>query len=392
MPCKAMAHSTKYIRGRGDGMSSHSTTPMISSILIFNVKNTYSACRSIFPSEEDEEDTEHYSIRVSLNEDGQLTTTNQFHDYFYRAPSLASMNFHDFCQCIKLEKKIHSPKNTIDSRAGVFARHALLPPHKLSGTHCLVEHWNESRGDGSKGLLPRVLGCSIPHPNAGDYYAFFMLSHFKPFSATNPLINANENFSKVFEHYPLSDQSKEIIGNWEALNESEDARDAECLKKKAAITAESTSLTKPLLSEDSNIPVLESDMTRTLSSQADFAVNQHMLILQQSNWLNTLNEMCQETQTSHPLPDVTQDLLKYWKNVVKQQESTLAHSRRNKGNPSDQSDSGNIEAPQTESGHNVSPKKISNQNSKNSSCPITETLVEDSCPSFVDMDPESVIN
>jgi hypothetical protein len=80
-----------------------------------------------------------------------------------------------------------------------------------------------------------------------------MLAHFKPFSATNPLIKEGETFTKVFRHYPLSCQSKEIINNWEALNESEDARDAERLKKKAALTAESTSLTKSILSNDLNV-------------------------------------------------------------------------------------------------------------------------------------------
>ena len=152
---------------------------------------------------------------------------NQFHDYHYRGLSLQSMNFFDFAQSVKLEKKISSPKNTMESRPDVLVHHELLEQHKLSNSHQLVQFWNEELGHKEVEYIPRVIGCSIPRPNAGLSYVIFALAHFKPFSASNPLVPDGESFETVFKNYRLTDSAQTTIRNWDATNESKDARDAE---------------------------------------------------------------------------------------------------------------------------------------------------------------------
>jgi len=110
--------------------------------------------------------------------------------------------------------------------------HELLEQHKLSGGHQLVQFWNEERGHKKVEYVPRVISCSIPHPNAGLPYVIFVLAHFKPFSALNPLVPDGESFETVIKKYQLTDAAQTTIRNWDATNESEDARDAERMKRK----------------------------------------------------------------------------------------------------------------------------------------------------------------
>ena len=223
--------AARYIRRQGDSMSSHSTKPMMSAILVSNVKSIYmssnsSAIESDIHNDNDnnDDDIEQISINLSLDDEGNLITTNQFHDYYYRGTSLTNMNFFDFCHSIKREKKADGPKNTPDTCSGVYRRHPLLQPHKLADSHHLVEYWNGETGDGSLEYPPRVIGCSIPCPNMGTTFAIFVLTHFKPFSITDPLLPKGETFDCLLKKYKFSDTARHVINNWDAINECEDAR------------------------------------------------------------------------------------------------------------------------------------------------------------------------
>ena len=56
------------------------------------------------------------------------------------------------------------------------------------------------------------------------------------------------------------------------------------MKKKAEITNESRTLTNPLFSQDSHIPLLDEDADQPLFNNVEFATNLQILLLQQSNW------------------------------------------------------------------------------------------------------------
>jgi hypothetical protein len=88
----------RYIWDKKDSMFSHLTKPMMSSLLLSYVKDLYLPKTAHLVTDDDSEDEEHepISLRISINCDGSLMTTNQFHDYYFRAPSLQSMNYFDF--------------------------------------------------------------------------------------------------------------------------------------------------------------------------------------------------------------------------------------------------------------------------------------------------------
>src|ERR1700683_3717838 len=143
------------------------------------------------------------------------------------------------------------PKNTTESCADVLVCHGLLEQHKLSGSHQLVQFWNEERGHKEVEYVPRVIGCSIPRPKSGLPYVIFVFAHFKSFSALHPLVPDGESFETVIKKYQLTDAARTTIRNWDATNESEDARDAEQMKKKAQMISESKALTNSLFLQDS---------------------------------------------------------------------------------------------------------------------------------------------
>jgi hypothetical protein len=230
-----------YLHGGKDGIPSHDTTPMLSIHLISHVTSQYSNIDA--DGDDSDDECEQTAVRISLTKDGELLESNQVHDYYYQAQSLANMNFYDFCRCVSLEK---IPSKPPADHSNTFQRHELLPPHFLAGTHQLKEHTNESRGHLSNELVPCVIGTSIPRLDSDSKYKLFALSHFKPFSRTNPLILNGQTLQLVFQNYKISKDSKQILKNWNAIHECEDACDAERLHKWAALTSESQALTKAL--------------------------------------------------------------------------------------------------------------------------------------------------
>jgi hypothetical protein len=178
----------------------------------------------------------------------------------------------------------------------------------LADSHQLVQYWNEELGHTDAEYVPRVVGCSIPRPNAGLAYTIFVLAHFKPFGALQPLIPNGETFKTIFKNYRLTSAAQTTVANWDATNESEDARDAECMKKKAKMTNESKALTTSLFLDDSNIPIIDGDTGNSFASSTNFTVNQHLLLLHQSNWFNP--PTAPQLQPSVHLPVVTDILLK----------------------------------------------------------------------------------
>jgi|SRR5882762_557823 len=99
--CQQQVHAQQaahYIRGRGDGMSSHLTKPMMSAFLLSHIKSMYLIQTSAESIDNESADEEHepLSLHIIINYKGNLMTTNQFHDYYYQGHTLQSMNFFDF--------------------------------------------------------------------------------------------------------------------------------------------------------------------------------------------------------------------------------------------------------------------------------------------------------
>lgn len=232
--------AARYIQGHDDSISSHQSVPMLSSLLLSYVKNTFIGTGGMksdmlsTPEDSDNNDDgiEQSQICVSTDKEGNLVDVNQIHHYLHCDDSPVHMNFYDFCRCIKLQTKARSKrtKNTHATRLGVLQRYALKPGHPLHATHELIKHTDALRHM-DRELVPLVIGMSIPLSNNKRAWALFALSHFKPFSCDIPLFNRDEDPEDVFNAYAFSDYSQSIMINWEAIHECEDEWDADRLRK-----------------------------------------------------------------------------------------------------------------------------------------------------------------
>ena len=148
-----------------------------------------------------------------------------------------------------------------------------MQQHKLSDSHQLVQFWNKEQGHKEEEFVPSVIGCSILRPNAGLSYMIFALAHFKPFGALCPLIPEGETFETIFKKYSLPTATQTTITNWDAINECEDAHDAERMRKAAQMMKESQALTNSLFLHDSSMPIIDDSINSSCFSKTDFAIS-----------------------------------------------------------------------------------------------------------------------
>jgi ATP-dependent exoDNAse (exonuclease V) alpha subunit len=324
--------AARYLRGHKDGIPSHDTIPMLSSLLLNFIQSLYPVSVDAGIDNDDEEDIEQTTMRIAIGSDGKLFESNQVHDYYYRDDSLKDMNFFHFAQCVSLEKKTSKqPVNDPESHMGVLHRHDLLVPHPLAETHHLIEHTNEERGEGQNEYIPRVIGSSIPRSNAGRIYKIFVLAHLKPFGVNNPLIPESKKVEDVFQTYQFSSKALTIMKNWDAIHECEDARDAERLRKRAALTTKSQAFSDAIKNGGAagceNVD-FDNHSVNTRKAKKDFEVSQAILLLQQSQWFKFVKSLSNHS-SPHQLPIVTDALLKRWKTSIKEQELIIKHARQN---------------------------------------------------------------
>lgn len=343
--------AARYIQGFDDSCCSHQTVPMMSSLLLAYVKEHYIHHDVLAPEEEDDDiEIEPVRLRISTDKDGHLVEANQIHHYIYRADALAAMNFYEFCRCVRIEtiNRSSKMKHTYETRTGVYRRHALKEGHPSYHSHQLIEHTNEERGDGFHELVPRVVGMSIPRSHDATAWAIFALAHFKPFSISCPLLGSEDTALDAYKAYDFCSCSCNVMANWEAIHECEDEWDADRLRKQVSLTAESKalSLSMGLASIDEDIEI---DMSHQPSHQPqeDFHIHQMVLLMQECRWLAHHIPKAQLTtadtigpvdppSTLSMLHDSIGTCLKHWKREVKNQETTIALTRRNALNPQSQ--------------------------------------------------------
>jgi len=327
--------AARYLRGKGDSISSHDTTAMMSGLLLDFLRNQY---QIEMHDEIDESNIEQTHLKIQTDNNGNLISKNQVMDYWYRADSLSQMNFHEFARCIALENKNKVRISNLDNaRLGTLTRHSLHADHPLAETHHLVEHTNEERGDCNTRLIPRVIGSSIPRKNTGRVWKLFALAHFKPFGPSDPFVMSGSCIDDTYDKFAFTEQSKYVMNNWEDTHECEDQRDAERLRKRAALTAESLAMTETINRSLCDLEMEDIDVLpgKKTSAEQDFAVLQEIRLLEQSHWLVSSmvrqppNEAPTMTKGVQDLPVPTKELLKNWMQTIKDQEHAITHNRRN---------------------------------------------------------------
>lgn len=354
-----------YVLGLGDSISSHSTVPMLSSVLIAYLKETI-RCASGTQSNSlpdandvsDDEDGEHDNepeqvhFRVETDKQGRIVESNQVHNYLYHSASLADMSFYDFCRCVRLQTKARSKKNKNmhESHLGVLHRHELMAEHPLSDSHKLVEHTNEAHGECNREFIPRVVGMSIPRRTHTTQWALFALAHFKLFSDTRPLLPDGRSASEIYESFTFLARAKMVMHHWEAVHECEDEHDADRLRRRAQLSAPKKMVVNAFTIDDDD-PDLVHVQSIGRSAQENFRVNQLILLLKQSRWLTSGDSRTSShilTSDFTPsneylfeplLTDCTARHLKQWNTEIRMQEAAIANTRHNALNPEDQVDS-----------------------------------------------------
>ena len=364
--------AARYLRGLNDSIPSHETVPMLSALLIAYISKTSRIIASDVlaanardemgtrDSDDDSEgecsddEREDVALKILVDRNGALREGNQVLDYLYRGETLREMVFYDFCRCVRLEKiSASKTKNTADTRLGVLTRHELKEGHPSAGTHRLVEHTNELRGEGTNLLVPRVMGMSIPR-KSDKGYRMFALAHFIPFGIFDPLLKPGQTVNNVFESAKFTNRHQQILDNWEAIHECQDERDAERMRRRAEKSRESRAMTRALhgsieageeIDVDLNIATTKRKNVREV--QAELLVD----LMRQCNWI----QRCQPgTQAGphdallmrdfdYPVPTTSQ--LKEWASSIKLQEDTTMARRRNAGDVSEQEEIHESETP-----------------------------------------------
>jgi len=274
------------------------------------------------------------------------------------------MSFFDFCRIVRLESKSKGDRNlnTADTRLDVLRRHPLKAGHQLHETHVLVEHTNVERGEGHQVIVPRVVGAYVPRKHVTEAWALFMLAHFKPFSVSSPLIKQGEVLKDLYETYQFNAFALQIMNNWEAIHESEDTRDAERLRKRAAAAAKSRDATSTLANNISphasgdaaaDEPEVPVSFKRTIRG---IQIQQSIALLRDVGWLCSLATEDQHLLTTANASEIktgktvvegynkpvtiSVSTMKAWEKSVRCQEQVVAQNRRNAQDPQAQSSVG----------------------------------------------------
>ena len=102
---------------------------------------------------------EQCTLTINVDENGRLVENNQILNYWFQDDDLSNFNFHNFIQCLQLQKISKSNSQRSDSHHHFTLKH----PHELSQSHELILHTNPDLYHLAPNLqITRVVGCSIP--------------------------------------------------------------------------------------------------------------------------------------------------------------------------------------------------------------------------------------
>lgn len=371
--------AARYLRGFGDAIPSHQTVPMLSRQIALYVKSSIdqkTQPTSVEASSPDNhgnpsekpyihdgelEDAESFDeiteelnsipVRISKNSEGYLYQCDQVQDYLYRSSDLSCVNFYDFVRCYRKEK-VARVRST-----GKYRRFTFQPEHPEAGTHILMETIDPCEDRPVREIVPLAIGCSIPRcTKDSSWYMIFMLAHFIPFSANNPLDVQQETLAAYFEVAPFSDRSRFVMRNWDAIHECEDERDSERLRKqqsKINKSKNSAHLYDPVPDDymyNGNLYAIPETDYRP--EEMDPETAQMRAALASASWFERPTTSLPLASTSIAPADASRrqvsdmikdpvgnfaDKAKGWKQQIRQQETAVAAARRAQLDPSRQS-------------------------------------------------------
>jgi hypothetical protein len=99
-------------------------------------------------------------------------------------------------------------------------------------------------------------------------------------------MTSQDTFEDLFHSFKFDSRSIEIMHNWEAINECEDERDAERIRKRSETTKQLLQVHKDDLSGldlDSDLPLLS---TEKQVSKREIYFQEQLSLLKESHWLD----------------------------------------------------------------------------------------------------------
>ena len=211
-----------------------------------------------------------------------------------------------------------------------------------------------------------------------------MLAHFKPFSAEKPLVNSGETIEDAFKNHCFDQFSRNIMANWEAIHECEDARDAEHIRKRALMTKSSHVMQQTfqsVLEDDWEIDIEKSSQQ---NSTKDLQLMMRLQLLEYSNWFSELQTHPHiiHAKSTQPdlIPDITSLHIKQWKAEIKLQEKVIAQSRINILNPEQEAHKPKLSTLTTTQIQKKLHLKLENKAQLNTVSPTFEAIITEITP------------
>jgi hypothetical protein len=359
-----------YLRGLTDQISSHPHSIMLSGALMSHVKKTYAKPAADILHDDAAEETETTHIRLNRNKDGTFSDANQVLDYLFHPDDLKNMHYLDFSRCVR-RVTIASQKNkhSHEECAGVMRRLPLNQEHPCHETHVLLVHTDDEQGIGRKEFVPKMIGAvplRVHHPD----YSLFCLAHFKPFSATAPLIEKGSDISSAMAAYQFDALAKRVMKNWEALHECEDEHDSERMRKRDALTAESKAINQALMDDAQELQQMAPGQLNALQLR-DHKIGLYIDMLRQANWLTAdISSTAPGLPENGDVPMLPDRPNAKWPENIKTQKSDIEKLRLSAINAAEQGLMG--AAPDTE----VNTQLGLNSSSEDPECPETEVMNE----------------
>ena len=342
--------AARLMRGHGDCFPSHETVPMLSTSLMAYVRQRHSISfaadhsigehTSATSPEHDEADVEKERIRIERDDDGTLMFQSPVTDYIFRSEELSDICFYNFTHAFSKVKK--GDKSYADMRSSARPRYAFTAKHPSFRTHELVLVDSIDNDSTTWKKIPRMIGMKPPKRDLSEQFAWFALAHFAPFSDSVPLESpsASRSITDIFDDYPMSPLGRRIIENWEELNDCEDAREADRLKKR-----DHSSMENSLLSNEGLSSLLHGEGSESADDQSAFKPNSlrsvlynqsQTDVLKDSGFFNSNSDVSFDTISSKVLPDGLRPdadaealWCKRWKNELKTHAQQIAAKRQN---------------------------------------------------------------
>src|SRR5260370_5194980 len=178
-----------------------------------------------------------------------------------------------------------------------------------------------------------------------ESYFLFMLAYFSPFSADHDINFEGGNLEDIFDTKIFSLLSINVMQNWEAVHECEDAREKERICKQGSSQKKSSQLRKEqgdglpndYLQDPDSFEVVLSDILKSRKDSDSLAME---AILTGANWFSyqgaSDSSSNRDVPLSHGQEKYLFHCLKLWQDEIKQAEQMISHARCARDDPHNQ--------------------------------------------------------